>query len=266
MDNAKALSSLKSEKTTLEMRLERRNREVEDLAAKIGDINGTLNLVKQQEKQAKQDCKELELKIVDLKRESNQLEMAVESSKDRTTEVTEVLHQRDVELDAVKSIMSNKNAECEELQIQLSKQEQLVHELTTELNTKTPELRRLAISFDETSKELDAQIEHSRVAKVTQEANDETIGRLRIEVENYEKMKPHPESEVLSLQTKIDCLVMERDSAKVKGSDAERRVMELGALCSELRSKLKNHHAQSEKRARTATGTLEYETVLTVSF
>ena len=253
IENMKQVADLKTEKAALEMRLERRTREVEDLAQKISNMNSSISVMKSAEKSARLDAKELENRIVELKRESSQLEVAIETSKDRTNEVTEILHQRDVEIDAMKSIMTNKNAECEELQIQLSKQEQLVHELTTELNTKTSELRRLTLSFEETAKELDAQIEHSRIAKIAQESNEETIGRLRVEVENYEKMKPHPESEVLSLQAKIDCLVMERDSARVKGQDAERRLGELGALCAELRAKLKSQHSTSEKRARTAT-------------
>jgi len=66
-------------------------------------------------------------------------------------------------------------------------------------------------------------------------------------------MKPHPEAEVIALQAKIDCLVMERDSARVKGQDAERRLAELGALCGELRGKLKQQTNHSEKRQRTAT-------------
>ena len=67
------------------------------------------------------------------------------------------------------------------------------------------------------------------------EAAEEQIGQLRAEVQHYESMKPHPESAVLALQAKLDCTVMERDSAKVKGQDAERRNTELAALCAELR-------------------------------
>merc|ERR1711892_1636892 len=253
MDQTKAVSNVNNEKTQLELRLERRSREVEDLAAKVADLNGTLSVMRQQERAARHDCKELEGKLVHFKRESSQLETAMEASNDRRQEIKEVLHQRDVELDAIKSIMTNKSAEFEELQMQLSKQEQLVHELTTELTTKTGELRRLALSFDDTSKELDAQMEHARLAKHAYDVADEQLGRVKAELEHYEKMKPHPEAEVIALQAKIDCLVMERDSARVKGQDAERRLAELGALCGELRGKLKQQTNHSEKRQRTAT-------------
>merc|ERR1711892_52906 len=253
MDQTKAVSNVNNEKTQLELRLERRSREVEDLAAKVADLNGTLSVMRQQERAARHDCKELEGKLVHFKRESSQLETAMEASNDRRQEIKEVLHQRDVELDAIKSIMTNKSAEFEELQMQLSKQEQLVHELTTELTTKTGELRRLALSFDDTSKELDAQMEHARLAKHAYDVADEQLGRVKAELEHYEKMKPHPEAEVIALQAKIDCLVMERDSARVKGQDAARRLSELGALCGELRGKLKQQTNHSEKRQRTAT-------------
>ena len=53
------------------------------------------------------------------------------------------LHDRDVELDALRSSLNNKSAESEEHLSQLSKQEQLVHELSTELSSKNGELRRM---------------------------------------------------------------------------------------------------------------------------
>ena len=72
------------------------------------------------------------------------------------------------------------------------------------------------------------------------------------EIEDYERMKPHPESEVQNLQSQIDQLSLENDSMRIKSSECNRRLTETSSLCNELRNKLKaavNQRDQSQQLA-----------------
>ena len=114
-------------------------------------------------------------------------------------------------------------------------------------------MKRLTLTHEDIIKELDENIELARIQKVKIESQDEVIGSLKAEVDEYEKMKPHPEVEVNALKSKIDFLNLEKESLNVKKVELERRSTELSSLCNELRNKLKSTVASRDQTAQSAT-------------
>ena len=108
--------------------------------------------------------------------------------------------------------------------------------------------------LDQTATELTQKIEHQTLKIQTQE---EVIQIAKAEIDDYERMKPHPESEVQNLQTQIDRLSLENDAVKIKNSEFSRRITETSSLCNELRNKLKSAVAQRDQCQQLAN---QYET------
>ena len=128
---------------------------------------------------------------------------------------------------------------------------------STELSAKNAEIRRLIKAqeeLDQTATELTQKIEHQTLKIQTQE---EVIQIAKAEIDDYERMKPHPESEVQNLQTQIDRLSLENDAVKIKNSEFSRRITETSSLCNELRNKLKSAVAQRDQCQQLAN---QYET------
>ena len=256
---ANHVADIKSQVRCAEMKLDQRAREVTQLTEKIGKMNDSLKQTKSNEKMSRDQIRQLELNQTELKRDIGQATEKSEDQKDRIAGLESNLHQKDVENDGLRSSYSNKIAENEELMVQLSKQEQLVHELTTELNTKTAELRRLTQQHEDTLKDATEQAEVGRVQRVQLDAQAQVIATLKAEVDQYEAMKPHPEAEVIQLNSKIEFIQLEKDSLQVKKTEVERRMVELSQLCNELRHKLKSALNQRDQ-AQQATNL--YETKL----
>ena len=92
----------------------------------------TLNIgsLKSAGSSAKDENRELENRLVELNREMSAFGSLSEDQKDKIAELGHTLHQRDVEIDGLRSSFTNKAAENEELMSQLSKQEWLDHAIS----------------------------------------------------------------------------------------------------------------------------------------
>ena len=99
------------------------------MADRIQKLNSTIASLRSAEKVAKDDNVELNGDIIDLKRKITDFSAEIRNHMDKINLIETQLHDRDVELDGVRSSLNNKTAENEENLAQLSKQEQLVHEL-----------------------------------------------------------------------------------------------------------------------------------------
>ena len=88
------------------------------------------------------------------------------------------------------------------------------------------------------------KIQHMALKIQTQE---EVINIAKGEIEDYERMKPHPESEVINLNSKLDQLRLEGDSLKVKHAETVKKLADVSSLCNELRNKLKSAVGQRDQ-------------------
>ena len=125
-----AVRKLKEKHRATESKLEKRTRESSDLADRIQKLNSTVASLRSAEKLAKDDNVELNSEIIDLKRKITDISAEIRNHVDRINLLETQLHDRDVDLDGLRSSLNNKTAENEENLAQLSKQEQLVHELS----------------------------------------------------------------------------------------------------------------------------------------
>ena len=127
------------------------------------------------------------------------------------------------------------------------KQEQLVHELTTELSAKNAELRRSYLDLDAQKVELTNNAEKIQHMALKIQTQEEVINIAKGEIEDYERMRPHPESEVINLNSKLEQLRLEGDSLKVKHAETTKKLADVSSLCNELRNKLKSAVGQRDQ-------------------
>lgn len=236
----------------LEGKLERRTREGGELADRITKLNGTISTLRASEKSLKAQNGEMTNDIIDLKRKMTDFITDGKNKDDKITLLDTQLHDRDVELDTLRSSINNKAAESEEHLAQISKQEQLVHELSTELSSRNCEIRRMVKSHEDLQADIVAfeeKVQHQTLKIQTQ---DEVIIIARGEIDEYERMKPHPESEVHNLQSQLDQISMENESMRIKQTECNRRITDTSHLCNELRNKLKSAVHQRDQSQQLA--------------
>ena len=129
-ESQKIQTELRNENRQLEIKLERRAQEIDELVTKITKLNNNIGSLKSAGSSAKDENRELENRLVELNREMSAFGSLSEDQKDKIAELGHTLHQRDVEIDGLRSSFTNKAAENEELMSQLSKQEWLDHAIS----------------------------------------------------------------------------------------------------------------------------------------
>lgn len=129
-ESQKIQTELRNENRQLEIKLERRAQEIDELVTKITKLNNNIGSLKSAGSSAKDENRELENRLVELNREMSVFGSLSEDQKDKIAELGHTLHQRDVEIDGLRSSFTNKAAENEELMSQLSKQGWLDHAIS----------------------------------------------------------------------------------------------------------------------------------------
>ncbi|CBY38208.1 unnamed protein product, partial [Oikopleura dioica] len=231
----------------LQSKIDRRTRETEDLSDRVGRLTASVATHKVAEKTARDHISELQMEIADSRQKIVELTGEMKNYEDRILILDQQLHDRDVEMEALRSSFNNKAAECEEQLSNSSKQEQLVHELTTELSAKNAELRRSYLDLDAQKVELTNNAEKIQHMALKIQTQEEVISIAKGEIEDYERMKPHPESEVINLNSKLDQLRLEGDYLKVKHAETSKKLADVSCLCNELRNKLKSAVGQRDQ-------------------
>ena len=132
----------------------------------------TISTLRAAEKAAKDQNNLLNDEILDQKRKLTDSVTSGKNKEDKIGLLESQVHDRDVELECIRSSLNNKSAESEENLLKISKQEQLVHELSTELSSKNGELRRLQKEiedFQSMIQDLEEKIQHQNLKLQTQE-------------------------------------------------------------------------------------------------
>ena len=121
---------MRNENRQLEIKLERRAQEIDELVTKITKLNNDIGSLESAGSSVKDENRELEHRLVELNREMSAFGSLFKDQKDKIAELGHTLHQQDVEIDGLRSSFTNKAAENEELMSQLSKQEWLDHTIS----------------------------------------------------------------------------------------------------------------------------------------
>ena len=98
----------------LQSKIDRRTRETEELSNRVGRLTASVATHKVAEKTAKDHIGELQMEMADSRQKVVEITGEMKNYEDRILILDQQLHDRDVEMEALRSSFNNKAAECEE--------------------------------------------------------------------------------------------------------------------------------------------------------
>ena len=108
------MRQLKEHIGDLQEKIDRRTRETEELSDRVGRLTASVATHKVAEKSAKDHIGELQVEISDYRQRLVEVTAETKNYEDRILILDQQLHDRDVEIEAIRSSLNNKAAECEE--------------------------------------------------------------------------------------------------------------------------------------------------------